>query len=113
MSSRNAYSSVVPACDDTQKVSTLKHGNAAGSSSHELGVILHDSGSVDDKVSALDVFAALADENGDPHFSDCVQGLGLIVIGACQVVALAVKDLSKGIHSRAADTDEVDVFFTA
>ena len=112
MSSRNADSVVVPACDDTEEVSTFKYGNSAGSCRHELGVVSHDSSGVDDKVCALDVLGALPYENGDTHFSYGVESLCLVIVRACQVIALRVEYLCEGVHTRTADADEVNVLFS-
>lgn len=113
MSTGNADSVIVPARNDTEEVCTLEHGNTACLCGHELGIVSHYSGSMDDEVCALDIFGALTDEHGDTHISYGVESFGLVVVRAGEVVALSVEYLREGIHSRAADTDEVDVFFTA
>ena len=111
MSTRNAYCIAVPTCDDAEEVSAFEDGHTACLGSHEFGVVSHDSGSMHDEVCAFDIFGSLTDENGYAHISYGVEGLGLVVIRACEVVALTVEYLREGVHTRAADTDEVNMFF--
>ena len=111
MSTGNADSVVVPAGNDTEKVCTFKDGNSAGSCSNKLRIVSHDSGSVYDKVCTLDVLCSLTDEYGDTHFSYCVESFSLVIVRACQVIALRVEYLSEGVHARAAYADEVNVLF--
>ena len=88
VSTRNADSVAVPARYDTEEVCTFQHGDSACSCGNKLGVVSHDSGSVYDKVCALDVLGSLTDEYGDTHFSYCVESFCLVVVRACKVVAL-------------------------
>ena len=54
----------------------------------------------------------LTDENGNAHFSYSIESFGLVVVGACQIVALTVEYLSEGVHTRTSDADKVDVFLS-
>ena len=112
MSTRNADSVAVPARYDTEKVCTFKHRDSACSCGYELGVVSHDSGSVYDKVSTLNIFCSLTYENGNTHFSYSIKGLGLIIVRACKVVALRVEYLCKRVHTRTAYAYEMNVLFT-
>ena len=112
MSTRNADSVIVPRGNYAQQVGTFKDRHTACLCSHKLGVVSHDSGCVDDEVSALDILRSLTDIHRDTHISYSVEGFSLVVIRACQVVALTVEYLSERVHTRAADTDEVDVLFS-
>ncbi len=67
---------------------------------------------MNDEIGTFDILGTLTDENGNAHFSYSIESFGLVVVGACQIVALTVKYLSERVHTRAADTDEVNVFFT-
>ena len=111
MSSRNADSIVVPASYDTEEVCTFKNRDSACFCSHELGVVSHYSGCMDDKIGSLDIFGSLTDENGYAHFSYSVEGLGLIIVRACELVSLRVEYLRERVHSRASDPDEMNVLF--
>ena len=112
MRTRNAYRVAVPTRDDPEEVGALQHRNTACLSGDKLGVIGHYRGSMDDEVGTLDVLGALTDENGNAHFTYSVKRLGLVVVRAREVVALSVEYLREGVHTRAADTDEVYMFFS-
>ena len=111
VSTGNAYCIVVPSGNYTEKVGSFKYRYAACTGSHEFRIVLHNSSCVDDKISTFYIFCTLTDENGDAHFSDSFKSFCLVVVGACEIVSLRVKYLSKGVHAGTAYADEVYVLF--
>ena len=76
----------------------------------KLGIILFDSGGVDDQFRALDVLRLVSHEYRDPVAADTVERFAFVSVGARQLIALAVQDLRQRTHARAADADKVDSF---
>src|SRR5699024_3263111 len=104
----DADAAVKPAGHQPQQVGALNGGHAAGPRRHQLGVVVHDSGGVDNQVCALDVLGALADGNRDAKLLPLkVDGVAGVIVRAGDVVSHAVQDLHQWKHARAADADEV------
>lgn len=111
MSSRNTDRVIVALCDYSEEVCSFEHGNSACSCSHKFGIVLHYGSRVDYEVCTLDIFSTLTNENRNAHFAHCIKSLGFVIVRACQKISLCMEYLCKGIHTRTADTDEVDVLF--
>ena len=111
MSARDTYGVIEKRGDEPQHLAALYHLGAARAGSHKLGVIGQDSGGVYYKVCALDIFRALTHVHLYTHIAHRLKRFSFVIIRAGYKVALRMKYLGEGVHTRTAYTYKMQMFF--
>ena len=110
VSAGNADAVLVQAAHIAQQNAALHSGDAIGSGSIQLHVVLGNGGRVDHQVNADHVVRSMTQADLHAHLPLRADDAAVQHIAAGDIISLGREDLDQRIHAAAAAADEVDLF---
>ena len=111
MGAGNADAVLVQAAHIAQQNTALHSGDAIGSGSVQLHVVLGNGGRVDHQVRADHVVRSMTQADLHAHLPLRADDAAVQHIAAGDIISLGSEDLDQRIHTAAAAADEVDLFY--
>ena len=106
---------VIPASYESEQFAPFHQVNTMFCSffcSNQFRIICHNGSGVNNQVSPFDIFRTLSHHNGDTHIPNGLQGFRFVVVRTGDIIAFGMQNLHQRIHSRAANSDKMDMLFT-